>query len=178
MKRGLNKRPSGLLPLSSGILKPLRMEEVMKKGADLCRIVSLSSSSSSPALSSHTHRLPLATRITQNPPFAWMPLERRGDSSAPGSPLSTCATLIPGKSHPFTFTPCRPWGPFTPAGQLVGHWKENPIRPEVSCWSGPAEQCFPNPLPSLTKTRQFLQTPFLTKKSALPSRPWMVPGRP
>lgn len=98
MKRGLNKRPSGLLPLSSGILKPLRMEEVMKKGADLCRIVSLSSSSSSPALSSHTHRLPLATRITQNPPFAWMALEGRGDSSAPGSLQVPVPPSLPGKA--------------------------------------------------------------------------------
>lgn len=152
------------------------------------------------ALSPPTHRLSLAARITQNPSFARMSLKGRNELSIRSLPNSL---LHPPRTRVLTFTPCSPGGPFTPAGQLVGHWKENPIGPQGHLpgsgqlgSASPFCQLFkqssqltwqnlyhcPSSLPTdpitTTPPSASSQTPLLTRKSALPSRPWIVPGRP
>lgn len=110
--------------------------------------------------------------------------------SCPPLPCSTPQDL----GRKLTFTPCSPGGPFTPAGQLVGHWKRNSVG---FCVTGlpqanravlpktvsqgpylpmepvslPAPLKMTRPFPGLAPPQAPPQAPPLTRKSALPSRP-------
>ena len=53
-----------------------------------------------------------------------MPLWGRRELRVTSRPRLPCSTLR-DLGQKLTFTPCSPGGPFTPAGQLVGHWKRN-----------------------------------------------------
>lgn len=105
-------------------LKALSPETQWERGRDEGGSPPLQVNTPPVAFCPQTHRLPLAPRVSQNPAFARMPL--KGRELRVKSPLDYLLLPHSVLGQQLTFTPCSPWGPFTPAGQLVGHYKENP----------------------------------------------------